>query len=174
MKNILITNNLTSIKSSVYFLLALFISCQAEMTEAEYYGKIKDFKQKFNKITWIDVENIEPSKVILVDVRAPKEQEVSVIPGSINQIEFENKLLTKDSSDFKDKTIVAYCTIGYRSGEWATDMSSKGYKVQNLTGGVLAWSHAKKRFSKNGNTTNKVHTYSKSWNFLAKGYVAIN
>jgi rhodanese-related sulfurtransferase len=144
------------------------------MTEAEYYGKIKDFKQKFNKITWIEVKNLDLSKVILVDVREQKEQEISVIPGSINQIEFENKLLTTDSNEFKGKTIVAYCTIGYRSGEWATNMSFKGYKVKNLTGGVLAWSHAKKLFSKNGTATNKVHTYSQSWNFLAKGYVAIN
>jgi sodium/bile acid cotransporter 7 len=172
MKNILSSNNLTSIKSSIYIFLAFFISCQAEMTEAEYHGKIKGYKQKFNKIAWIDVNNLELAKVILVDVREPEEQDVSVIPGSITQIEFENKILTTDSSDFKGKTIVAYCTIGYRSAEWATDMASKGYEVKNLTGGVLAWSHAKKLFSKNGVTTNKVHTYSQSWNFLAKGYVA--
>ena len=155
-------------------LLVFILSCQAEMTEAEYHNKIKDFKQKFNKIEWVDVKDVDPSKVILVDVRAIEEQEVSVIPGSINQIDFENKILNSDISEFKGKTIVAYCTIGYRSGEWATDMASKGYEVKNLTGGVLAWSHAKRLFSKNGKTTNKVHTYAKSWNFLAKGYVAIN
>ena len=54
-----------------------------------------------------------------------------------------------------------------------------GKKSKKPNGGLGADTSVKDRlqkklFSKNGDTTNKVHTYSKSWNFLAKGYVAIN
>src|SRR5689334_16019752 len=51
--------------------------------------------------------------VCLVDVRSAEEQAVSMIPGAIS----EELFLKQFPSILDDKsTIVAYCTIGFRSG----------------------------------------------------------
>jgi len=39
----------------------------------------------------------------------------------------------------KSKTIYVYCRSGRRSNEAAEFLSSKGYKVVDLDGGILAW-----------------------------------
>jgi rhodanese-related sulfurtransferase len=48
------------------------------------------------------------TQVVLVDVRTPAEQNVSMIPTAIRKETFER---TRDA--YTDHTIVAYCTIGY-------------------------------------------------------------
>ena len=40
----------------------------------------------------------------------------------------------------KEKRLVVYCTIGYRSGKYAQELAKQGIKAENLEGGVLAWS----------------------------------
>ena len=52
--------------------------------------------------------------MVLVDVRSAPERDVSMIAGAISSQQYE-----ADPSAYGDRTIVLYCTIGYRSGKYA-------------------------------------------------------
>ena len=109
---------------------------------------------------------IKNEDIILIDIREKEEQAVSILPNSITQEKF-----LSNPEKYSRKKLVAYCTIGYRSGKFCEKF--KKWNILNLEGGVLAWSHFKGSFFKNGKQTNKVHVYSKEWNFLHSSYKAI-
>jgi rhodanese-related sulfurtransferase len=110
---------------------------------------------------------------ILVDVRPKEERKVSTIPGAI----------TVDSLDRmpvqtrKGKVVVAFCTIGLRSGRWVEERRAQGENAFNLHGGVLAWAHAGRTFEARdflGSTpTRQVHVYGRRWNLLPDGYQGV-
>ena len=124
---------------------------------------------------WELLKILNDSTLVLIDTRQPYEQEVSMIPGAYTPLQFAKKYNTPAS--LEKKKIVTYCTIGYRSGEYAGELIAHKIKVFNLEGGILSWSHnngplvtiekGRKRPSK------KVHIYDKEWNYLHSDYIAI-
>ena len=97
-------------------------------------------------------------KIILVDTREPEEQEVSMIPGAVTEREFLDNFST-----YQNYIVVAYCTIGSRSGKFARKISKKGVSVFNLSGGILAWLHAGGIVQKDGRPVKRAHVYGKEW-----------
>ena len=64
----------------------------------------------------------------------------------------------------KNKTIVVYCSIGYRSEKIAEKLRRKGYTVFNLYGGIFDWKNKGNTVVDSlGNTTEKVHAYNEAW-----------
>ncbi|MEP0426885.1 rhodanese-like domain-containing protein [Rhodopirellula bahusiensis] len=93
---------------------------------------------------------------VLVDVRSEKEVNVSVIPGAITKSMYE-----KDDARYQGKLVIAYCTVGGRSGAYAEQLTRKGVKVQNYKGSILKWVDAGLPLvTLDGRPTNRVHTYS--------------
>ena len=45
----------------------------------------------------------------------------------------------KELEPYKNKTIIAVCRSGNRSGRAATFLNAQGYTVKNLLGGMLKW-----------------------------------
>jgi rhodanese-related sulfurtransferase len=136
---------------------------------AEIRAMFKEYRKEFT-----DVPSVSPSDVmeadddiVLVDVRTPEEQAVSMLPGAITQEAFEAR-----QSDYEGKRIVTYCTIGYRSGLYAKRLREAGIDAANLHGSVLSWAHEGGEFVVNGETTNRVHVYGPEWNLLPEGYEA--
>ncbi len=107
-------------------------------------------------------------RILLLDVREPSEQAVSRIPGAIPRSEFE-----RDPNQYRDYTLIPYCTIGYRSGFYTRQLRTQGYNALNLAGGVLAWAHHAQTFQAEEGDTRKVHVYGARWNLLPEGYEAI-
>lgn len=115
----------------------------------------------------LDLQNAEPT--VLVDVRTPTEQAVSMLPGAITRDAFEaaRKL-------YADKTIVTYCTIGARSGEYAEKLQEEGLEVFNLKGSILSWTQAGLPLvGPDGHATKRVHTYGRKWDLVGDGYEAV-
>lgn len=114
----------------------------------------------------ITVKNLIQIKndVILLDAREMKEYEVSHIPGAryIGFDDFDEAVL---SDIDKDKRIVVYCSIGYRSEKIGEKLKKLGYKNSyNLFGSIFEWVNAGQLLEdKNGSVTNKIHTYNKKW-----------
>ena len=78
----------------------------------------------------------------------------------------------------KDKRLVVYCTIGYRSGKYAMELAKQGIKAENLEGGVLAWTFVGGKFlvkDAKGEwmETNRVHVYDPEWNIVHPDYVGV-
>ncbi len=108
------------------------------------------------------------SAPILVDVREEREQAVSMLPGALGLSEYEAA-----GPALSGRVVIAYCTVGVRSGRWVRDARERGITAYNLEGGVLAWSWVGGRFFVGDRPTNRVHTWSESWNLLAEDYIAV-
>ena len=104
-------------------------------------------------------------QVVFVDTRKAAEMTISILPNALTKEEF-----LQDSQKHKNLTVIAYCTIGYRSGLFAREMETKGITVYNLAGGIVAWVLEGGRVFDASGETRRVHVYGKKWNYLPAGY----
>jgi len=146
------------------------------VSEAEKRAKIetmyRDYKKDFADVADIApaaaMELLKNSPVVFVDVRAEKEQEVSMLPGAIIEQEFLDH-----PERYRDKVIIGYCTISYRSGKLAEKLRTQGVVMLNLRGGILAWVHdGGKVYDRNGETR-RIHVYGRKWDLGPKDYEAV-
>lgn len=106
--------------------------------------------------------------MVFIDTRKPEEMEVSMLPAAIDK-----ETYLKAPAAFEGKTLVAYCTIGYRSGIFAREMEAKGIPVRNLSGGIVAWAlEGGPLYDKNGETK-RIHVYGEKWNYAPNGYETV-
>lgn len=113
--------------------------------------------------------------VILVDVRSPPEQAVSMIPGALTRSEFEAAF--PNVSLIPMHIIIApYCTVGYRSGKYAQELVSRGLPTSQVRNheGILAYTHTNQPLERKNLSTMEiqtgifeVHTYAFPWSGLA-------
>lgn len=102
----------------------------------------------------------------VLDAREYEEYQVSHLPGGkwIGYEDFNPERLEKLNLD-KDKPVLLYCSVGYRSEKIGERLETMGYKqVFNLYGGIFEWSNEEKPLlDKAENPTKKVHAYNKIW-----------
>ena len=140
----------------------------------EIEKKIQSFEGQF-KVPQISAEELKNiltrEDVVLVDVRQEKEQKVSMIPGALTEKEFRRR-----RGEMKGKTVVAYCTIGYRSSKFIKSLvgSPDALKLRNLRGSLLLWAHAGGPLvNESGQIVKNVHVYGKAWDLLPDGYKGV-
>lgn len=102
--------------------------------------------------------------LVIVDVRRPDEQAVSMIAGAITAEEFDRTQETYEGS-----TVVAYCTVGHRSGMYARELVERGWNALNLRGAILAWTHVGGPLEDENGPTHRVHIWSPP-SLVAEGY----
>ena len=84
-----------------------------------------------------DVEMDGRESQMLLDVRMAVEFEEEHIPGALN-IPLDELNMNYSELDFS-KEYYVYCLAGSRSAAAAFILSSKGYRVRNIKGGLMAW-----------------------------------
>jgi len=114
------------------------------------------------------IEEKQLGKVIFVDVRKDEEKNISMLPGAISERE-----LLLNPQKYKNHLIIAYCTIGYRSGKLAEKLQEQGIRMVNLRGGILAWLHDGGKVYKDGKPANRVHVYGKKWDLAPSGIESV-
>jgi sodium/bile acid cotransporter 7 len=112
-----------------------------------------------------------PRNLVVVDVRTEAERAVSVIKGAVTKEQYEADV----NGEYVGKKVVAYCTIGYRSGKYVEKLiKDKGVDAYNLRGSILAWTHAGGPLeTADGTPTNVVHTWGKAWALPRRDHVAV-
>jgi len=127
------------------------------------------------------------SPIVVVDVRSEAERSVSIIPGAISLVEFEDTVTALPSN----AVVVCYCTIGYRSGLEARRLKEKYSlegRIRNLDG-IVSYTHAdplalvdiddnsSNRKEKphlvdptTGEKSDMVHIYGNTWNCVDEAY----
>ena len=133
-----------------------------------YAGYKKDFPGVKDITPKKAMELLKKGQVVFVDSREPAEMEVSMLPHAITQEEF-----LKDPEKYKGETVVAYCTISYRSGKFAEEMAKKGIPVLNLKGGLLAWVLEGGKVYDSHGETKRIHVYGKEWDYPPDGYESV-
>ena len=67
----------------------------------------------------------------------------------------------------KDRPIVTYCSIGYRSGAFAQTLDRAGYThVLNMEGSIFKWANEGHPVFRDGERVEKVHPYNGLWGRL--------
>jgi rhodanese-related sulfurtransferase len=109
------------------------------------------------------MNSYDENHLLLVDVRSPPEIDISTINNAITREELE--LLPFE--DTKDKHIVLFCTIGLRSGNYASELVNRGYSDVRNGEGVVLWSHLSEGEAffnrKQGAFTMEIHGFGKPW-----------
>lgn len=94
------------------------------------------------------------SKFVLVDVRSDREMSVSIIPGAVSKAEFE-----KNIEKYKGKTVIPYCTVGGRCGDFSRRLAQAGWTVRSYRGSILDWvQNELPLVTTRGEPTNRLHT----------------
>lgn len=76
----------------------------------------------------------------LIDVREPDEWEAGHIDGALHIP--MGQLGQRRDELAQDRTIVAVCRSGNRSGQVVAALRGAGYDAENLDGGMQAWARA--------------------------------
>jgi len=148
-----------------------------EMSDAEkkktvyrmYAGYKKDFPNVRDLSPQQAMELLNRDKLVFVDTRKPGEMAVSMLPGAVSKQYF-----LSHTNQYKEKTIVAYCTISYRSGVFARDLAKEGITVLNLQAGILAWLlEGGKVYDQNEKEVKRVHVYGDKWDYAPEGYESV-
>ena len=88
-------------------------------------------------------ERISVEKVQLLDVRTSGEYVQGHIKGAKNINLFDKDFIAKAEKTLnKKETVYVYCRSGGRSARASASLAKAGYKVVNLSGGILGWQRA--------------------------------
>ena len=131
-----------------------------------------DYKKDFLSVPDITPQEVmtlkSEGKAVLIDIREPNEQQISMLPAAITEEEF-----LSDPAKYKDAVKVVYCTISYRSGKFAQKLQKKDIMAYNLRGGILGWVHAGGKVYDQNGETQRIHVYGRKWNLGPKSYQAV-
>ena len=119
--------------------------------------------------------------IVLVDCRSDPERAISIIPASISKAELL-EYLEDGPSWAEDKTLIPYCTIGYRSAQFTQELQQRWpqLSVWNMAGSILSWVHAggivvKKHCTDAGvdqsTAVTSVHVFGAAWDLAPVCYV---
>lgn len=102
-------------------------------------------------------------EALFADAREREEYDVSRIPGAlwVGYDTFEEERLEGIE---KDRPIVVYCSVGYRSEKITRRLRANGFsQVYNLYGGIFEWVNREMPVEDAGGQTRKVHAYDRFW-----------
>ena len=140
-----------------------------EVVYRMYAGYKKDFSAVKDISPQQAMDLLHQEKVVFVDTRKPAEMAVSMLPGAVPEQDF-----LSHPDQYKDKSIVAYCTISYRSGVFAREMARQGIPIINLQGGILAWTlEGGKVYDESGQEVRRIHVYGDKWDYAPAGYQSV-
>ena len=96
---------------------------------------------KMTPLYWRELQDVDLSKVMLVDVRTPEESALSAVPGAVN-IPLDD-LRERMGEIPKDRPIYLFCEVGLRGYLASNILKGHGYKdVRNLIGGLKTYKAA--------------------------------
>ena len=108
----------------------------------------------------------EGAQVVLLDARTNKEFRISHLRGAVqaNDLQSATRVLNKGS---EDRTIVVYCSVGYRSSGLAEQLRTHGVKnVFNLEGSIFKWANEGRPVYRRSERVQEVHPFDEDWGEL--------
>jgi rhodanese-related sulfurtransferase len=149
-------------------LLAL-LGCKAEPPE---WAEVKrDIRNRWPGIRHLQTFELADrlqsgERILLIDVRAPAEYEVSRIPGARNLP--PGSSLPEALGDLQaHDTLVFYCAMGYRSSRAVAELGQlTGKSIFNLEGSIFQWANEGRPLENAQGTVARVHPFDETWGRL--------
>lgn len=127
-----------------------------------------EIDQKFPEVPQLSIEDfqkLDSKNVLLVDVRAKEEFEVSHLERAICISDLDK--LTQLIKVHSPTTVVLYCSVGYRSSALAAQLQTRGFQqVVNLKGSIFEWANDGLPVWKDSQLTEFVHPFNERWGAL--------
>ena len=143
-----------------------FFQTSTQAQEYSWSAVYSLIENRFPQTPTVDISVLETwlqsTDVLVIDVRTREEYLVSHLVGAKNRFAVE---------DFKhipkDRRMVLYCSVGYRSAKLVQILQQEGYtQVYNVKGSIFAWANAGKPLYQGGKRTTFVHPYNDIWGQL--------
>ncbi|MBC2838116.1 rhodanese-like domain-containing protein [Robiginitalea sp. SC105] len=100
---------------------------------------------------------------VFLDARSLEEFSVSHVPGAY-WVGYDDFSLERVSSIPKDRPVVVYCSVGYRSEKVSEALLEAGFtRVSNLYGGIFEWVNQGGPLVDRDGPTDRIHAFNKSW-----------
>ncbi|WP_229489125.1 rhodanese-like domain-containing protein [Nostoc favosum] len=129
------------------------------------FSNVKEITTK--ELAQLLLDSAKPRPLVL-DARSQIEYAVSHIETAA-QIDALTPDLAALSTVSKDRPIVVYCAVGYRSAKLAQQLDKVGMKcIYNLSGGIFQWANEGRLIFKDDQPTQVVHPYNAIWGKLLK------
>lgn len=113
---------------------------------------------------WLNTPGSAPP--LLLDARTSEEWAVSHLPGALLAAS-EDQALAGLQGVEKERLIVVYCSVGYRSAALAQQLISRGFtNAHNLEGSIFAWVNEGHPVYQGEREVRQVHPYNKVWGQL--------
>ncbi len=113
----------------------------------------------------ISVEEVAVSdNILFVDAREKNEYKVSHLKDAV-WVGYDRLNLKPLKEVNKNKEVIVYCSVGYRSEKVAEKLKAQGFtNVKNLYGGIFEWvNKGNTVYNMDGDSTKKIHAYNKVW-----------
>jgi rhodanese-related sulfurtransferase len=137
----------------------------------------QQIEQSFPDVSAISTQTLtqwQQSKkpFLLLDIRERPEYEVSHLKNALNvppKTPVAQLTTTALKTVPKDYPIVVYCSVGYRSAQYARLLQKAGYQqVYNLEGSIFAWANEGRPLFQGDRPSQQVHPYDAKWGKLLK------
>ena len=112
-----------------------FGSAKDAINQAGYVGD-NSFTGKTEMVQWHEIEALQKSGTLVVDVRTDSENQAGAIPGAV--LIPVNDLRDR-IDEVKGKDIVVHCAVGQRGHTAVQLLRGYGIKARNLSGGYTTW-----------------------------------
>ena len=103
-------------------------------------------------------------RLILLDVRRAEEYAVSHLPGAIRVDPDAVPELPLGIG--RDASVVAYCSVGWRSSKWVEALREQGIDAVNLEGSIFQWVAEDRPLRRGELEVDVVHPYGRAWAWL--------
>lgn len=105
--------------------------------------------------------------VLLLDARQPEEYAVSHLRGAVRVDPNATSFPELDSLS-RERSIVVYCSVGYRSAQVTKRLREQGYAASNLRGSIFRWANEGRPVVRGDSVVREVHPYDDTWGDLLR------
>jgi len=148
--------------NKIVLLWMIMISGLIAQTEETFEAYLENLATEFD-IEQIQADSANLSRAVILDVREKNEFEVSRLKNAI-WVGYDDFDLSRIDSTDKDREIIVYCSVGYRSSKIGEELIKSGFKnVKNLYGGIFKWANENRPLYNDSKQTAEVHAYNRKW-----------
>ena len=156
----------------VLIALVALPACAGQATEPTWAGVEARITETYPDVPSVDTAGLselmqDPLRtVVLLDVREPDEYAVSHLQDAVRVTSIDQvAALVHDAP--AGATIVAYCSVGYRSAGLVAELRERGVAgVYNLEGSIFRWANENRPLYRGEVPVGRVHPFDESWGTL--------